>query len=114
MGMFLVGRTQDLPFVRPGGAHQALIVHAGDHVLQPSVAVIAPRLGVIDLIARRKNDRPDADFNFFRPLSEIDGLVLTDPFTNPAFLLLEVETAFVDVRDQGNGLRKEDMDGFIL
>jgi len=47
-------------------------------------------------------------------LTEIDGLILTDAFANTAFLLFQVNTAFIDIRDQGNGLSEVDMDGFIL
>jgi len=47
-------------------------------------------------------------------LIEIDGLILTDRFANTAFLLFKVETAFIDISDQGNGLSEIDMDGFIL
>ena len=45
---------------------------------------------------------------------QIDGVILTDRFANAAFLLFEVKTAFVDVRDQGNGLSEVDVDGFVL
>jgi hypothetical protein len=47
-------------------------------------------------------------------LTEIDGLVLTDPFANTAFFLFQVKTGLVDVGDQGNGLSEIDMDGFVL
>jgi len=47
-------------------------------------------------------------------LTEIDGLILTDAFANTAFLLFQVNAAFIDIRDQGNGLSEVDMDGFIL
>jgi hypothetical protein len=47
-------------------------------------------------------------------LFEIDGLILTDRFANPTFLFFKVNTAFIDVSDQGNGLMEVDMDGFIL
>ena len=49
-----------------------------------------------------------------RRLIQIDGVILTDRFANAAFLLFEVKTAFVDVRDQGNGLSEIDVDGFVL
>jgi len=114
MGMLLVGSTEDLAFVRSGGAHQPLIVHAGHHVLKLSVAILRPHLGIEWLNAGRQNDRPDVDFDFLRCLTEIDGLILTDAFANTTFLLFQVNTAFVDIRDQGNGLSEIDMDGFIL
>jgi len=47
-------------------------------------------------------------------LIEIDGVILTDSFADTTFLLLKVKAAFVDIRDQGNGLSEIDMDGFIL
>jgi len=47
-------------------------------------------------------------------LIEVDGVILTDPFADTAFLLLKVETAFIDIRDQGNGLSEIDVNGFIL
>ena len=114
MGMFLVRSTQDLTFVWPGGAHQPFIVHAGNHVLKLSVAVFRPHLGIKGLDARRQNDRPYVDIYLLRRLVEIDGLVLTDAFANTTFLLFQVNTAFIDIRDQGNGLREVNMDGLIL
>jgi hypothetical protein len=47
-------------------------------------------------------------------LIQIDGLILTDSFANTTFLLFQVKTAFVNIRDQGNGLSEVDMDGFVL
>jgi hypothetical protein len=47
-------------------------------------------------------------------LTEIDGLILTDAFANSTFLLFQVNTAFIDIRDQRNGLSEVDMDGFVL
>jgi hypothetical protein len=47
-------------------------------------------------------------------LIQIDGFILTDRFTDTAFLLFEVKTAFIDIRDKGNGLSEIDVDGFIL
>ena len=44
---------------------------------------------------------------------KIDGGILTDAFANKAFFLLEVQAAFIDVRDQGDGLREIDVDGFV-
>jgi len=114
MGMLLVGSAQDLAFVWPRGAHQPFIVHTGDHVLELSVAIFSPHLGIKCLKARRQNDRPYIDFYLLRRLIEIDGLILTDAFANTAFLLFQVNTAFIDIRDQGNGLSEVDMDGFIL
>ena len=114
MGMLLVGGTQDLALVRPGGAHQPFVVKTGDHVLHLSVAVVICHLRIEWLKARRQNDRPDVDFHLLCRLIQIDRLILTDSFANTTFLLFQVKTAFVNIRDQGNGLREVDMDGFML
>ncbi len=114
MGMLLVGSTQYLTFIWPGGAHEPFVVHTGDHVLKLSVAIFSPHLRIKWLKARRQNDRPYIDFYLLRRLIEIDGLILTDSFANTTFLLFKVNTAFIDVSDKGNGLSKVDMDGFIL
>jgi hypothetical protein len=114
MGMLLVGSTQDLTFVWPGGTHQPFIVHTGDHILHLSVTISVPHLRIKWLKARRQNDRPYFYFYLLRRLIEIDGLILTDRFANTTFLLFQVKTAFIDISDQGNGLSEVDMDGFIL
>ena len=114
MGMLFVGSTQDLTFIWPGGAHQPFIVHTGNHVLKLSVTVFIPHLRIKWLKARRQNDRSYIDFYLLRRLIEIDGLILTDSLANTAFLLFQVNTAFIDIRDQGNGLSEIDVDGFIL
>jgi len=49
-----------------------------------------------------RNNCPHFYFDPFRALIKINGLVLTGTFTNPAFLVFEVETAFIDV----SGLRE--------
>jgi len=114
MGMLLVGSPQDLTFVRPGGAHQSLVIHTRDHVLKLSVAIFVPHLWIKWLKARRQNDRSYIDFYLLSRLIEIDGLILTDCFANTAFLLFQVKTAFINIRDKGNGLGEVYMDGFIL
>jgi hypothetical protein len=114
MGMLLVGNTQDLTLVRPGGTHQPFIVHTGHHILHLSVTISVPHLGIKCLNARRQNDRRYFYFYLLRRLVEIDGLILTDSFANTAFLLFQVKTAFINIRDQGNGLSEVYMDGFIL
>ena len=114
MGMLLVGSTQDLTLVRPGGTHQPFIVHTGHHILHLSVAISVPHLRIKCLNTRRQNDRRYLYFYLLRRLIEIDGLILTDAFANTTFLLFQVETAFIDIRDQGNRLSEIDMDGFIL
>jgi hypothetical protein len=114
MGMLLVGSTQYLTFVWPGGAHQPLIVHTGYHVLHLSVAIFISHLRIKCLKARRHDDRRYFYFHLLRCLIEIDGVILTYCFANTTFLLFEVKTAFIYIRDQGNGLSEVDMDGFIL
>jgi hypothetical protein len=44
---------------------------------------------------------------------QIDGVVFADPFANGAFLLFQIEAVFMDIGDQGNGLGKVNVDGFI-
>ena len=112
--MLLVGSTQYLTFVRPGGAHQPFIVHAGDHVLHLSVAIFIPHLRIKCLRAGRQDDRRYFYFNLLGRLIEIDGLILTDAFANTTFLLFKVKTAFIDISDQGNGLSEIDMYGLIF
>jgi len=114
MGMLLVRSTQDLTLVWPGGTHQPFIVHTGHHILHLSVAISVPHLGIKCLNARRQNDRRYFYFHLLRRLVEIDGLILTDRFANTTFLLFQVKTAFINIRDQGNGLSEVDMDGFVL
>jgi len=114
MGMLLVRSTKYLPFVWPGGAHQPLIVHTGDHVLHLPIAIFIPHLRIKWLKARRQNDRRYFYFYFLRRLIEIDGVILTDSFANTTFLLFKVKTAFIYISDKGNGLSEIDMDGFIL
>ena len=114
MGMLLVGSTQDLTVVWPGGAHQPFVVHTGDHVRKLTVAIFIPHLRIKWLNARRQNDRPYIYFYLLRLLFEIDGLILTDRFANTTFLLFKVKTAFINIRHKGNGLMEVDMDGFIL
>ena len=47
-------------------------------------------------------------------MTEIDGIVLTNRIANAALLLLQIEAALIDICDQGNGLCKVDMDGFVV
>ena len=114
MGMLPVGSTQDLTLVRSRGAHQPLIVHAGDHVRELSVAVLIPDLRVKRLKAGSQDDRAYLDVDLLGCLIEIDGLILTDCFADTAFLLFEIKAALIDIRDKGNGLSEIDVDGFIL
>jgi len=112
--MLFIGSTQYLTFIWPSGAHQPFIVHTGNHVLELSVAILISHLGIKWLKTRRENDRAYIDFYLFRRLIEIDGLILTDAFANTAFLLFQVDTGFIDIRDQGNRLGEVDMNGFVL
>ena len=45
---------------------------------------------------------------------KIDGVVFTNTFADTTFLLFEVNTAFIDVGNQGDCLGEIDMNGFIL
>jgi hypothetical protein len=45
---------------------------------------------------------------------KIDGVVFTNAFADTTFLLFEVNTAFIDVGNQGDCLGEKYMDGFIL
>jgi len=115
MGMLLVGSTQYLTFVWPGGAHQPFIVHTGYHVLHLSVAIFAPQLRVKYLIARRQNDRPYLYFYRLLLLMKIYGFILTDSSANGTFLALKVKAALrVYISVERNCLGKVYMDGFIL
>jgi len=114
MGMLLVGGTQYLTFVRPGGAQKPFEVHAGHNVLHPAVAVFVAHLGIERLKAGRQNDGPYVDIDLLRLLLEIDGVVLADVFADAALLLFQVKTALIDIGDKRDGLRKINMDGFVL
>ena len=114
MGMLLVGRAQDLAFVWPGGAQQPFIIHTGYNVRHPSVAIVAPHLGVKWLKARRQNDRRYFYFDLLRFLLKIYGVIFTDPFANTTFLLFKVKAAFINICDKRNCLRVVYMDGFVL
>ena len=78
-----------------------------------SVSIFRLHLRIKGLIARRQNYRPDIYFYLFRRLIEIYGLILTYSFANTTFLLFKVNTAFIYIRDKGNCLSEEYMDGFI-
>jgi hypothetical protein len=114
MGMRQVGGAEYLTCVRPRGGEEALIVHAGDYVLELTVMVFCPYLGVEGLEAGREYDCRDIDLLFLRYLIEVYGLVFTYRFADPAFLLFQVEAALVDVGDEGNGLREVDMNSLVL
>jgi hypothetical protein len=47
-------------------------------------------------------------------LIQIDGLVLAYAFAKTTFLLFKVKTAFIDIRDQRDGLCEINMDCFVF
>jgi hypothetical protein len=79
-----------------------------------SVSIFLPHLRIKWLKAGRQNDRPYIDFYLLRPLIEIYGLIRTNCRANSTFLFFKVKAAFIYISDQGNGLSKIDMYGFIL
>ena len=112
--MLHVGGTQDLPCVRSRGAQEPLVVHAGDHVRELPVVVFLLGLGVKGLKARSQNDRPYTDLFLLRCLLQVDGVVLANSFADAALVLFEIETALIDIGDQGDGLGEVDVNGFVL
>jgi len=44
---------------------------------------------------------------------EVYGFILTSSYANRTFLVFKVKAVFVYISDQGNGLRKIYVDGFI-
>jgi hypothetical protein len=44
---------------------------------------------------------------------KIDGLILADGIANPAFPFFKVKAVFMNIGNQGNGLREVYMDGLI-
>ena len=113
-GVLLVGSAQHFTLVGPGGGQQPLVVHAGDHVLHLSVAVFIFHAGIERFDAGGQNDRPHVDFQLLGRLLEIYGAGLTHAPADVAFFLFKVKAAFIDVRDEGNRLRKVYVDGFVL
>jgi hypothetical protein len=113
MGMPLIGRAQHFPFVRAGGTQQPFEVQAGYHVRHFPVAIVAPQLGIENLVARGEHDRRYVELDFLGLLMKIDCLVLTYAFANTAFFLFEVKAAFMYVSDKRNGLGKVYMNRFI-
>ena len=104
MGVLHVGRAQYLTLVGPGGAQQPFIVHAGDHVLDLSVAIAALHLGIKWLQAGRQNYRSYLYFYLLRRLLKIDGVILTDAFAYTTFLLFEVKTTVINICNKGDCL----------
>ena len=114
VGMASVRGAQDLAFVWTGGAHQPFVVHAGDDVLQPAVAVLVADFRIKNVIAGGENDRPHLQLDLLRDLVQIDGVVLARILADPAFLFLQVQAALIDVGDQRDGLGKIDMHGLVV
>jgi hypothetical protein len=113
LGMGPIGGAQNFTIVGSGGTHQPLVVHAGHHVLELSVAVFIPHAWIKWLESRCQDDRPDFYFYFLRRLVEIDGIVLTYSFANATLLLLQIKTAFINVGDKGYSLGEIDMDSLV-
>jgi hypothetical protein len=111
--MLLVGPTEYLALVGPRGGEEALVVHAGDHILELSVAVFCSHPGIEGLDTGCEDDGSDVDLFFLRRLREIDGLVLTYRFADTALLLFQVEAALVDVGDQRDCLGEVDVNCFV-
>jgi hypothetical protein len=114
MRMLHVGRPQYLTFVWPGGAQKSLVVHAGDHVLHFSIAIVAFHRGIKWLKAGGQDYRPYVYFYFLRFLLKIDGVILANPFANATFFFLKIKTTVINVSDKRNCLRVVYMDGFVF
>ena len=71
-------------------------------------------LWIEGLETRSQNDRPNIDLPLLRCLFQVYGVVLTYPFANTALILFQIKAAFINIRDQGNGLSEVYMDGFVL
>ena len=52
--------------------------------------------------------------SFFGCLFQIYGVILTDRFTDAAFLLFEIEAALIDIGDKRDCLGKVDVDRLIV
>jgi hypothetical protein len=114
VGMLQIGGAQDLSLVGTCRGQETLVVHGGDQVLEVAVVVLCSCFGIEGVHAGGEDHGGHIDLDFFGNLSEVDGLVLADRFTDAALLVLEVEAAFVDVGDQGDSLGKVDVDRFVL
>jgi len=114
VGMLQVGRTQDFSLVCSRGGQKPFKIHAGDHIGKLSVVIFLHFPGIKGLQTGSQNDRPHIDVHLLRLLFEIDGVRLADSLTESAFLLLQVETALVNIGNQRKSLREIDVDGFII
>ena len=79
-----------------------------------SVTIFIFDLGIKGLNPGRENYRSDIDFCFLDSLSEIYGVSLTDAATDITLILFQVKTAFINIRNQGNGLGEIYMNRFIV
>jgi hypothetical protein len=76
--------------------------------------VLCSCFGIEGVHAGGEDHGGHVDLELLGNLGKVNGLVLTDGLADAALLVLEVEAAFVDVGDQGDGLGKVDMDGLVL
>ena len=44
---------------------------------------------------------------------KINGVILTDTFTDGTFFLFQIKAIFMDIRDKRDGLGEVDMDSFV-
>ena len=87
-----------------GGKH-ALVLEAGDHVRNFSVAVKIQAGGIKGGVAGRKDDGPDININDFFPVIKVDGPGGTEFFAGSAFTLDGVNAIQgIDDVFEGNGL----------
>ncbi len=114
LGMLVVRRTQDLAGMRTRGTQQPLEVEAGYDVVDRSIAVVASEPWIVDLVARRQDDRPHLDDLRLRLLVQIDRVVLAGTHADGALLVLQKQATFVDVGDERNGLGEEHVDGLVV
>jgi hypothetical protein len=114
MRVLHVGRAPYLTFVWPGGAQKSLVVHAGDHVLHFSIAIVAFHRGIKWLKAGGQDYRPYVYFYFLRFLLKIDGVILANSFANATFFFFKIKTTVINISDKWNCLRVVYMDGFVF
>ena len=91
---------------RRGGSLRLLLEHgAADQAAD----------GAKDSTKSERNSKEERDEGSRREINKkVDGLIFTYRFTDTGFLLFQVETALIDIGDQGNGLGEVDVDGLVL
>src|SRR3989339_634360 len=114
MGMLLIGSPQYLARVRPGRTQQAFIIHTGDYICKFSVTIFLPELRLIWFNSLGKNYCPYFYLHLFRSLVKVYCLIFTYVFTNPAFALFKIKTAFINICNKRYCLCKIYMYSFIL